>query len=241
MIDLLLLSIYFIIYFFLSLFVGLFLTTIALRLPQKQPILAYPTCTHCNETLTYKEIIISFFSLKGKCGHCSAKIPLIYPLGAMITLFTFILIPLLIDSKGELIISYIFFIILLIALLSDLKYQIIPNKLTYTGAIIFLILRLIIHDLPYWNYLLAALIGSGILLLIGIIFKGGIGGGDIKLFFLVGLVLGIEKTLLALFITSVIGSLTGLILIAFGKIKKTEPLPYGPFIYIGSLIAYFFG
>lgn len=84
-------------------------------------------------------------------------------------------------------------------------------------------------------------IGFSILLLIAVISKGGMGGGDIKLFLLIGLVLGTFNTLLTLFLASVIGMIVGIVILKIrGKGRKT-PVPFGPSIAIAAIIVYFYG
>ena len=67
------------------------------------------------------------------------------------------------------------------------------------------------------------------------------GGGDIKLFFVIGLVLGTTNTLVTLFLAAFIGSIVGLIVLKrTGQGRKT-PIPFGPSIALAAVIAYFWG
>lgn len=166
---------------------------------------------------------------------------LLYPLGMLLTLIIFILIPITFGFTKELLIAYPFSLIMITVTLTDLKYQIIPNKIVYPGIVLILLLRLFINPLPIWSYLLGGAIFGGLILLIAVISKGGMGGGDIKLFFLVGLALGVQNTLLAFFISSFAGAIVGGGLLLFRKVKAKQLIPFGPFIFVGAMIAYFFG
>lgn len=166
---------------------------------------------------------------------------LLYSLGMLLTLIIFILIPLTFGFTKELLIAYPFSLIMITVTLTDLKYQIIPNKIVYPGIVLILLLRLFINPLPIWSYLLGGAIFGGLILLIAVISKGGMGGGDIKLFFLVGLALGVQNTLLAFFISSFAGAIVGGGLLLFRKVKAKQLIPFGPFIFVGAMIAYFFG
>lgn len=166
---------------------------------------------------------------------------LLYPLGMLLTLIIFILIPITFGFTKELLIAYPFSMIMITVTLTDLKYQIIPNKIIYPGIVLILALRLFINPLPLWSYLLGGAIFGGLILLIAIISRGGMGGGDIKLFFLVGLALGLQNTLLAFFISSFAGAIVGGGLLLFRKVKAKQLIPFGPFIFVGAMIAYFFG
>ena len=79
------------------------------------------------------------------------------------------------------------------------------------------------------------------LFLIALVSKGGMGGGDIKLFAVIGLALGVKLTVLAFFLSTFVGTMFGLIGMAIGRVKRGEPMPFGPAIVVGTLIAYFFG
>lgn len=186
------------------------------------------------------------FTLKNFLPMLGYRISLIHIAGGILTAFISILIILKfiilqIDSFSELIIVYLFAIIMIIAVISDIKYQIIPNKVTYFSIGLFLILRLFIHPLPIWGYLFGAIISSGILLLLAIVSRGGMGGGDIKLFVVIGLVLGWQDTLLALFLSAFIGGIISIILLIFKLVNRKQMIPFGPFIFIGTMVAYFLG
>lgn len=67
------------------------------------------------------------------------------------------------------------------------------------------------------------------------------GGGDIKLYAVVGLVLGWKLTLLSFFLATLIGAVIGAIGLLTGKLKRGKPMPFGPAIVGGTLLAYYFG
>ena len=67
------------------------------------------------------------------------------------------------------------------------------------------------------------------------------GGGDIKLFFLLGVVLGWQLMLLTLFIAALLGTVIGGILLLVKRVKRGEPIAFGPFIVVAAVVAYFWG
>ena len=141
----------------------------------------------------------------------------------------------------ELIITLLFVSLLVIITVSDIAYMIIPDKALLPFAIAFLILRWLIPTSPWWDSLLGAAVGFIVLFIIAVLSKGGMGGGDIKLFFVIGLVLGTMNTLLTLFLASLIGSVVGIyVLKKTGKGRKT-PVAFGPSIAAAAVISYFFG
>jgi len=208
---------FWVLYIILALFIGSLLNVVAIRIASGQSIV-FPA---------------SF------CINC--KISTIYLISELLTLSTFLLIPYYFRFSMELVIAYPFAMVMIVVALSDLQYKIIPNVITYPAIILFFLLRIFIHEYPLYIYLLAAFVVSVFLFILAILSRGGVGGGDIKLFFLIGLVLGWQNTLLALFLSATLGAVSGGILMLLRVVKAKQLIPYGPFIFIGSFIAYFWG
>lgn len=80
-----------------------------------------------------------------------------------------------------------------------------------------------------------------LLLFIAVISKGGMGGGDIKLYSVIGIALGVKLVLLSFFLATLFGAFLGGIGMFIGVVKKGKPIPFGPFIGMGTIIAYFYG
>ena len=119
--------------------------------------------------------------------------------------------------------------------------MLIPDKILLFFLPLLLIGRIISPLDPWWDSIVGAAVGFGLLLLIAVVSKGGMGGGDIKLFLLIGLVLGTVDTLVTLFLASVIGMIAGIIVLKIkGKGRKT-PIPFGPSIVVAAIIVYFYG
>ncbi|WP_020619746.1 prepilin peptidase [Paenibacillus daejeonensis] len=147
---------------------------------------------------------------------------------------------------AELVPLLFFVSILLVIVQTDLAERIIPDRIVLIGVVGLLLLRLWSQPLPYWNYILAALIGSGVLLVIGIVGerllgKETMGGGDVKLYIVIGLMLGIKLTLLSLFVASLIGLLVTVVLRLAGRGAYGELVPFGPYIAVGAWCAYLWG
>lgn len=146
-----------------------------------------------------------------------------------------------IGFTGELFVLLIFISLLVIITISDVAYMIIPNVfLIFFG--VFLVIGRIISPLDFmWDSLIGAILGFALLYLIAVVSKGGMGGGDVKLFFVVGLFLGVAKTLLTLFIASLLGVIVGYSTIILKKRNDKKPFPFGPYIAISALLSYFWG
>lgn len=118
--------------------------------------------------------------------------------------------------------------------------MIIPDKILLVFAGIFLLERIFIPLTPWWDSLLGAGIGFVLLLVIAVVSKGGMGGGDIKLFALIGFVVGTKILMLSFFLSTLFGAVFGIIGLLFKVVEKGKPIPFGPFIAAGTITAYYF-
>ena len=228
----------------IGLIFGSFYNVVGLRIPQKQSLITPPShCINCNRRLTSLDLIpvISYIMLGGKCRTCQVKISPVYPFIELITAALFAFATWEIGLSWELLVGLLFISLLVIINVSDIAYMLIPDKILLF-FLPFLIIGRILSPLdPWWDSIVGAVVGFSLLLLIAVISKGGMGGGDIKLFLLIGLVLGIIHTLVTLFIAAFIGMIAGIIVLKIrGKGRKT-PVPFGPSIAVAAIIVYFYG
>ncbi|ANU23595.1 prepilin peptidase [Planococcus donghaensis] len=223
---------------------GSFFNVVGLRVPKKESI-AYPPshCTNCDRRLTALDLVpvFSYLFLRGKCRTCSSSIHWVYPLMEAITGILFVASYLVFGLTPELIVAILFVSLLVIITVSDIAYMLIPDKVLLPFAVVLLGLRFVIPLDPWWNSLLGAVVGFSLLFLIAIVSKGGMGGGDIKLFFVIGLVLGLGGTLMTLFFASFIGAVVGIIQLRVTKKGRKSPIPFGPSIAAAAIIVYFWG
>jgi leader peptidase (prepilin peptidase) / N-methyltransferase len=230
--------------FFYGLAFGSFFNVVGLRIPMKKSIVtprsACPTCGH---KLTALELIpvFSYLILRGKCRVCKTRISPIYPIIELITGILFVLAPFQIGWSWELIVAWSLISLFMIILVSDIHYMIIPDKILLVFAGIFLFERILWPLTPWWDSLVGALVGFLLLLLIALISRGGMGGGDVKLFALIGFVLGVKLVLLSFFLSTLYGALIGGTALLLKIVKRRQPIPFGPFIVVGTLTAYFWG
>ena len=139
--------------------------------------------------------------------------------------------------------------LLVIITFIDLDHYIIPDELVIFGSVGAVIFNILGQGISIKDSLLGGLIcGGGMLVLIYlielIIKKEVMGGGDIKLFGMVGLFLGIKLGLLTILLSVYVGAIYGVATIIYSKIKKKEfnsMIPYGPFISVGALISILYG
>lgn len=229
--------------FILGLIMGSFYNVVGLRVPDGQSIVApRSACPACGRQLSARELIpvLSYVFQKGKCTSCKTGISIKYPLFELATAILFTIAPVVVGWSKELMVALPLISLLIIITISDLEYMLIPNKVLLFFAGLFIIIRFVVPLDPWYDALVGSAVGFGLLLLIAIVSKGGMGGGDIKLFAVLGLVLGLEQTLLAFFLSTVFGSVFGVLGMVTGKVKRGKPMPFGPYIALGGLTSYFY-
>ncbi|WP_456273874.1 prepilin peptidase [Bacillus sp. AK031] len=225
-----------------GLLLGSFYNVVGLRVPLKQSIVKpRSACPGCGHTLTAKELIpvISYLFQGGKCSRCRGHISPLYPLIEALTGILFLISYFIIGWEPELLVALTLVSLFMIILVSDIKYMIIPDKVLLFFSGLFLLERIFVPLTPWWDSLAGAAIGFALLLLIAVISKGGMGGGDIKLYAVIGFVMGVKPMLLSFFLATLLGSVIGIIGLAFGFFQRKKPIPFGPFIAAGALISYF--
>ena len=141
------------------------------------------------------------------------------------------------SSAAEALFFAIYTVFLLTMLCSDIEQQIIFDKQLALFAM-FGLLRSLLFSLPWEQHLLAALAGGLSFLLLAILTRGGIGGGDIKLIAALGLWLGGEALKLTALGGIIIGGLWALGAIAVKKKKRTDFIPYAPAFIIAAFALY---
>jgi prepilin signal peptidase PulO-like enzyme (type II secretory pathway) len=213
-------------------------------------------CMYCNHQLSFWDLIpvASWIALKGRCRYCRRKYP-DTPVSELLTpllfLFSYVFWPMSFDAKGTtLFIFWLIFLTGFIALaLYDLRWYLLPNRIIfplYAIVAIQIVASLVFFDLGLDGLLLvfaSILVGGGIFYLLFQISHGKwIGGGDVKLGFLIGALLGDPlKCVLFIFLASLIGTLISLPMLVTGKMKRTSHLPFGPFLLISAFIVVLFG
>lgn len=230
--------------FLYGLVLGSFYNVVALRVPDGKSIVApRSACPKCGHRLTFLELIpvFSYFIQGGKCRQCKARISPIYPFFELLTAALFTIAPFSVGWSGELLIALTLISMLVIITVSDLAYMIIPDRVLIVFAGLFFFERLLFPLVPWWDSLAGAAAGFFLLLAIAVVSKGGMGGGDIKLFAVIGFALGVKLLLLSFFLSTLFGAFFGVIGLLIGAIKRKQTIPFGPFIALGSLVAYFFG
>lgn len=229
-------------FFVLGTILGSFYNVVGFRLPKGESII-YPAshCPNCNHKLQFWELlpILSFAFQRGKCTSCKQKISWFYPIFEFSCGLIFALAFLSFGFTWDLLIALTFISMLIIIMVSDYIYMIIPDEVLVFFGIALFVEILFIHG--YQTVLIS--LGNGCIASFAIYFlkmvgdlvfkKESMGGGDIKLLFIFGLVLGWQLSVLSIFLASIIGLPLSLIILYQ---KKDHIIPFGPFLSIGAII-----
>ena len=139
----------------------------------------------------------------------------------------------------KIILVFFFVACLIVQAFIDLDHQILLDEILMlmlpTGIIY------AYYALPdMWDSLYGALFAGGLMLLIFLLSRGGMGAGDVKLSFVLGVWLGFKASIVCLMLAFVFGGIIGVLLLASGIKQRKDPIPFGPFLCIGAYIALLF-
>ena len=233
---------------------GSFLNVCIYRIPRNKSIVWPPSgCPKCNAPIRWYDNIpvLSFICLRGKCRQCKQPISWQYPTVELITgvltlacvwrfglcLWTFVAL------------TAIYALIILSAI--DFELMIIPDRFSLGLIVLGLAFAWCNPNFSgvWWQKELLSLLGAGVglfgvlaIALLGtwLFKKDAMGGGDVKLMGGVGALIGWEGVITTLVFASFLGLIYALILMACKGKKKSDAIPFGPFLSMGALINLFY-
>ncbi len=238
---------------------GSFLNCSAMRIARGEDFVKGRShCMSCSHELKAPDLVpvFSYVFNRGRCRYCGAKISARYPLTEL--LFMTLSLGLYMAMKGTALLDIIEFFkfwfltgCLFVLALTDLETFEIPDGAIVTGAVgwvIFTIAELVLGLRDYkWalNHLLAGIITGAVMLLISLLMdkvlgRDSLGGGDIKLFSLLGLYLGYAGSYELVLLSCIVGLIFAGIRKAFNK-ASTKEFPFAPSIAISGYLLLIFG
>ena len=202
--------------------------------------------------------VFSYIWLKGRCRYCKVIIPI---RSFIVELCTGILFAFLYWHYGltwELAIVIIYCCLLIVLIVTDLEGGILPNRIVYSGVVLALVFAglgsflgfepsfianvfLVLTRLWIVNAAIGGVAGFVILFIIALIFRGGMGWGDVKLAGFIGLAVGFPLILIAIFLAVVGGGLVAMILLLLTIKRRKEAIPFGPFLALAAMITLLWG
>lgn len=214
-------------------------------------------CPHCKHELAGKDLmpIVSWLSLNGKCRYCKRAISAQYPLveAATATLYVASYVWWPVTLEGAQTAIFVLWLVLLVGFMAlvvyDLRWLLLPNRIVYPLSLIAgvqAVIAIVAANRPaiaLLNTVLAVLVGGGIFYVLFQVSSGKwIGGGDVRLGWLLGLIVATPaRSLLCIFIAALGGSLISVPLLLSGRLKRTSTIPFGPFLIGGAAVVVLFG
>lgn len=240
--------------FIFGLFIGSFLNVVIYRLHRQESFVkGFSKCLFCNHRLYTKDLVplFSYLYLKGRCRYCKQRFSHQYPLVELATALSFVLVFFYIFPQSNFVLQtgpllqlvdwWVIVAFLVIIFVYDLKYYLILDKVVLPAVIVIFLANLAL-GYQWWALLFAAVMGGGFFLLQFVISKGRwIGGGDIRLGFLMGIILGWPQILTALFIAYILGSIISIFLLLSNRKEWSDKVPFGTFLSLATFITMLYG
>jgi leader peptidase (prepilin peptidase)/N-methyltransferase len=229
-----------------GLLIGSFLNVVAWRLPRGESLVKPRSkCPGCDTQLkAYDNIpVFSWLVLRGRCRGCGEKISARYPVVEAITAALYVLVVALkVDDVAQMVLGLVLVTFLVPIAVIDLDVKRIPNALTGPAAVLAVALGALLDPGHLPEQLIAGLAAGFFFFLPALIHRKGMGMGDVKLVAVLGLYLG-RAVAPAIFIALILGVVVGAGIVATKGVSdgRRTKVPFGPFLAIGGLIAFFVG
>lgn len=233
---------YKIMFFIFGSIMGSFYHVIATRLSNEESIVTPGSHCHiCNRRLKWYELIpiLSYLFQRGKSNCCHQYLPISYVMMEVVTGSLFAVSYKVFKLTPELLINLIFISGLIIVIVSDIEYMIILDEVLTISSILIVIFNLIFFGFNTTIINVGNAIGAFLMMymvkIIGdFIFKReSLGGGDIKLMFLFGLVLGFPLSIVTIFLATFIAFPIAIYVLLS---RRDNMIPFGPFLSIAAII-----
>lgn len=237
--------------------VGSFLNVCIVRLPRRVSVATPPShCPQCQTKIRWYDNIplLSFVALGGRCRRCGAVIGWRYPAVELLTAGMAMLTYAYFPEPWVWALWFLTFVApLLVITFIDLEHRIIPDLISLPGIVVGLAVRVVFAYADMGDYfdqvadgVLGLVVGGGTLFIISWVYyrlrkHEGIGGGDIKLAAMLGAFLGWKAVLCIFLLSSVTGSVVGLVTIGILRKGMRYAIPFGPFLAFGALVYLFWG
>ena len=234
--------------------VGSFLNVVADRLPAGGSIVTPRShCSSCKRPIPYREIVpvLSYLWLRGRCADCGARIPFRVIAVELATGLLFAVVYVRNGLGPEFLVLSAAVSLLIVVTVIDLEHQLILNRIVLPSLLVALLVA------PFWtelgmprtffgsstmtasllNSVVAGAAAFMILFTVVVVYPQGMGGGDVKFAGLLGVLLGLPGTILAWWITALVGGSVAILLLALHKKGRKDAIPFGPFLSLGGIVA----
>ncbi|MBN2096099.1 prepilin peptidase [Candidatus Peregrinibacteria bacterium] len=234
--------------FIIGLAFGSFASVVIHRLHTKEGgwVMGRSKCPKCDHFLNARDLVplISYIISRFRCHYCGKKISRIYPLLELSMGSGFLLTAWLTGFKNPLLLTYYLIITFVFITVSfyDILFQEIPDEISLPTIALLASVGLL-TPLHTWESLLTGLAVPVVFFSILFLGSGGrwLGGGDVRIGAIMGLLLGWPQVIVALFLAYLLGSVFSVAGLLTKKLTRKSPIPFGPFLFIGAYITLFWG
>ncbi len=225
--------------------IGSFLNVVIHRLPLGESVVSPRSrCPKCGHQISGIENVpvLSWIALRGKCRSCGAPISIRYPLIELATGLLYVaVVAAAWDEPARIALGLILVTALVPITAIDLEHRRIPNKITGPTAIALIVAGTALNLSGQPDRLMWAAIVALPFFALALILSRSMGLGDAKLMGVMGLALG-RAVVPALFIAFLVGTIVGVgIMAKHGARSRKTAIPFGPFLALGALVAFFVG
>ena len=231
--------------FIVGTILGSFLGVCIDRMPRGESVVAPGShCPKCGAQLGTVELIpiIGYLLIWGRCRHCGERVSIWHP---VLEVGCGLLYAGVFGKYGFTLPAVNALILISLAVVAagiDLGHRVIPDRLTMPWMVVGLLMGAFFGGFQgILSRALGLLACGGLVLLIAVLSRGGMGGGDVKFMALVGSFLGFLGGLTAFVVACIIGAIVGVILIVLGIKSRKDEIPFGPFISLGTIFVCLFG
>jgi len=223
---------------------GSFLNVLLWRLPEGKGIGGRSHCRSCHHQLAWYDLIplVSFIILRGKCRYCHQRIHIRYPIVEISTAIVLVLFFVIHQPPMNLeaIMAILALLVLVSLLFFDLFYLILPDAFLLPTVVIFAIYDLAKTGNPF-SYFLTALLSVVFFAILYLVSRGkNLGFGDVKLVFLIGLILGYPLGFLAIVGGVWLATIVAITLLVLKRIGLKDTIPLGSFLAFSTIICIIF-
>jgi leader peptidase (prepilin peptidase) / N-methyltransferase len=232
----------FVLIFLYGILIGSFLNVCIYRIPKNENIVVVRShCMSCGYQLKWYDLfpVFSYLFLGGKCRKCKTKISFQYPFIEMLNGVLYLMVFAVNGLNGLSIIFCLLTSVLIVLTVVDLRTFEIPDsfQVVIAGLGIFRVAM----DYKNWQIYIIGFFAISVFLLLLYIFSKGtwIGGGDVKLMAVTGLILGWKLIIIAFFLGCVLGSVIHLLRMKLSK--ENRVLAFGPYLSLGIFLTMLYG
>lgn len=248
-------------FFILGIVFGSFLNVVIMRSIREESWVAGRShCDECNKTIAWYDNIplLSYLLLRGKCRHCKTAIAISHPivegLTGVLFVWWYVGLSLFFKLTQEpfVVLQPLFWLavaaLLIVIFFTDIMVYLIPDKavvalmglvLIYQAALLW---AGIMQPIDFFYSFVSMLVAVGFFFSLWFFTRGkGLGFGDVKLIAPLSLLMGWPSVLVGVFSAFLVGAIVGMAFVLFGKKKMKQPIPFGPFLIIGTAIGLLWG